>query len=454
MDDSKSGLGASPGSRRDFVKSSLLGGAALLATSVPSFGAAPMTMSPAATAARAPYADLEALRAHDPALYAVAQDILSELKLTFAAAAATPGARTGNTFADDARTFIASRKPQKRARYAAAANQLLTAPEAARQQHFGRYANVAPTMVLSPDTAPLAKRAGIPRLPFAIVTAKLSNFTTSGTTILSDELEQALADAAAEAERKKKEAADITAGRRFTHLECMIHEVRCIRDNGDSGGVDEIALGGSFIGASGNFRHAKSFLVSEGFGSDSGEMHKFTYDIPWHFGWYQVNQHDTFPHYYSAEIGMAELDGGGFSDFITAIWKKVAVALGEAIGDLAGAAVAAAIGSFIPGLGTLIGALLGAFFAWLIDAFTNNDDIIATNYANIHVYSLKKSRYDAFGMTSKKGHVSTLEFKNKDEGHYQVDIGWKVYDEAGYKQRRDILKLQAGWYAAMEDETQ
>jgi hypothetical protein len=116
----------------------------------------------------------------------------------------------------------------------------------------------------------------------------------------------------------------------------------------------------------------KPFLVADDFDDDKDDrQHKKYYAMNgWHVAFFEIKR-DGLPRYYSSQLGMAEIDSGGFGDFLQDLWNKVEFILAPALGSAAAGAVGAALGSAIPGLGTVIGAVIGAFISWLVGLFHN-----------------------------------------------------------------------------------
>ncbi len=120
---------------------------------------------------------------------------------------------------------------------------------------------------------------------------------------------------------------------------------------------------------------------------------------------------------------MAELDGGGFGDFIHDAWEKV----GGTISAVVGAEVGAVAGSFIPlpGIGTLVGIAVGVILDAIADALQNDDDILGHKYNTLYMYSQKLSKYHKLGVVppqklENKTHHYTL------DGHFTLDTSWRI----------------------------
>lgn len=114
---------------------------------------------------------------------------------------------------------------------------------------------------------------------------------------------------------------------------------------------------------------------------------------------------------------MAELDDGGFGDFLEKLWKKVKGYVMAAL-TAAGGAIAGALSlSWIPGIGTAIGAIIGAIIGWLVSLFHNDDDIVGRQTRALRLYHATGSYHDKYELTTSKGIPVTMDFK--DAGHYR-----------------------------------
>jgi hypothetical protein len=407
-------------SRRDFVQAAALGAAALgVATMAPRIA---LAAPPAMTALKKRVlAEAEVDSIGDPGLRAIAADAIAHAKYSFAAFASGKHVGAGNPYAGVFAPFVAARKPRARGAYAKLANELLGAPQDVREQHFGRFAHIAPAQIVGMDRAAIVKAAK-PTAKLAISMDALRRLTLPG----SQMMDQPDPAADAEAEKAKKaHAEDVAAGQKYKHLECFISEVKCIEGTGGAlEGTEEIALGGVLVGATGNTAKVKQFLVKEGFDTDSDHNTK-KYKHGKRFGMFHL-MHEEGEQSYSATLAMAELDQGGFGDFIIALWNKVKDWVVAAIAEAAGSAIAAAIGSVIPGLGTLIGAIVGAIIGWLVGLFHNDDDIVGHKTVHLNLHHPTKSYFDKKHLTTKAGLPFVANFQ--DEGHYRVKGGWRILE--------------------------
>jgi hypothetical protein len=411
-------------SRRGFVQSTALGAASLaLATAAPSIALAGPPAMKQLTKKFATESEIDAIS--DPALRAIAADTLAHAKYAFTSIASGKFAVGQNEFVDVFAPYVAGKKSRTKAAYAKTAAELLAAPQDVRDQHFGRYSGIAPAQFLGMDGAAVSKAAKPG--PKALVSAEALKKLTLPCSNVQDEpdpdADAAAAKAAKEAAAKKAHEADLAAGHKYKLVELFISEVKCIENTGGLfEGTDEIALGGVVVGASGHTEKVKQFLVKEGFDTDSDHNTK-KYKHGKRFHAFHIAE-DAKEATYTATLAMAELDQGGFGDFIMGLWKKVKGLVVGAIGAAAGAGIAAAIGSAIPGLGTLIGAVVGAIIGWLVGLFHNDDDIVGHKTVHLTLHHSTKSYYDKKKLTTKAGIPVSIDFK--DDGHYRLTGGWRL----------------------------
>jgi hypothetical protein len=231
------------------------------------------------------------------------------------------------------------------------------------------------------------------------------------------------AKAAKEQAAKDAHAKDLAEGAKYKELEFVITEVKCIEATGGAlEGTDEIALGGIYIGATGHVEKVKQFKVKEGFDSDSDHNVK-KYKNGKRFATFELHHDAPWPHEFTVSLAMAELDSGGFGDFLLQLWNKVKVIVLDALADLGGTIAGAASLSWIPGIGTLIGAAIGAFIGWLVGLFHNDDDIVGHKTRHLRLHHATKSYYEKKDVLG-HGKVITIDFK--DCGHYQLTGAWRL----------------------------
>ena len=382
----------------------------------------------------------------EPALRAIADDVIGLCKLSFVAAAADKGPTTNGMLDQACRNFIASRPPATRKQYALRANALLDAPSDLRSAQFGRYAAVGPDEFRSLGADGLVQKLGPPRVQAAqlrtdvdAMRTRLVRVATASTTnghaqdffrIDSGALQEAFAAARQReiAKRLSPELGpmvkDAQDGLAFTKLRLFIRKVRCVEEtSGVLEGSDEINMGGvaadpfgnSWIVGKGEFEVSDDF--DEGESVYWGMTKKLT-------GWNLVTDPHAFPYVYSVVISLGEKDDGGFYDWLKGLWDAVK----EKVTALAGGLAGAAIGGALAGAwGAVIGAIVGFLIGWIVSLFDNPDDIVGTVPLVLSLGSYTKSYYDWAGLTAPNGLGSLLVFH--DDGHYRVATAHKVFTQ-------------------------
>ncbi len=384
------------------------GGAALLSSWWPRRALAQAATDPALKVEAE--VELDALARTQPHLHLICTDALAQLKYSFVIAASGKHPGTGNDFVELSRSFVAGRKPRTKAAYEAGARALLDAPPATREAHFGRYAKRAPAAFAS------AKPEPPPRPAKPATLEDLRSFSTPSSS-MTDRPD-------AESPGKRARDKDLADGKKWKQVEFYISEVRCIENTGGLfEGTDEIAMGGVGVGATGGTERIKQFHVKDGFSPDKGSNIK-KYEHGKRFAVFDVHPEAAFPHEYVVTLAMAELDDGGFGDFLEKLWKKVKGYVVAALAAAGGALAGALSLSWIPGIGTAIGAIIGAFIGWLVSLFHNDDDIVGHQTRALRLYQATGSYYDKHELTTAKGIPVTMDFK--DAGHYRVTGGWRL----------------------------
>ncbi len=431
MNNFRSGLGATPRSRRFMLETMLGTGAALAMPDLLVYAAA---ASPAG-----------GVKLKNPYLQAIATDALDQLKYAFTAAAAgVPG--NGNTFADSCRRFVASRKPARQASLRTIATQTLARPANVRTAMFGKYAATDAASFMATNSHVMALKVGVAPRP--------ANFTIDttppdqGDDMVHFDPDGFLSDAEIKAKEEKEEhdafvKQDKINGEPYKHMEIRLYEVKITTGTGDSGDTEEVAMGGCCIGATGHIAKIKPFMVADDFDTDSDDrQHKSYYNIQgWHLGWFDVRQEKPFPHYYTAQLSMAELDNGGFGDFLIDLWNKVKDVVKGLIDD--------ALSSVLGPIGYALGEIIGAFLDWFIGLFHNEDDILGVKHLSMRFNSHRYSRYKALDLLSDRGHKTELHYTG-----YHATIGWKLMTDQQYEDRKKRIKSHRAQYNQAEQDAQ
>ena len=101
-----------------------------------------------------------------------------------------------------------------------------------------------------------------------------------------------------------------------TKLELRIHKVRCDDETngflGSEAGSDEIDLGGTTVDESGDTHKVSPFRVAS-FGDDGDQK---VFSPPRRFTFFNLTEGTAFPKGYVATLVLAEIDSGGFNDFL------------------------------------------------------------------------------------------------------------------------------------------
>jgi hypothetical protein len=170
-------------------------------------------------------------------------------------------------------------------------------------------------------------------------------------------------------------------------LEFRILRVKCIDETGidfnpfgDEPGSDEISLGGSSVDESGNVSKITQFKVGS---FDDGDVKNFS--PPRRFTMFNLREGTAFPKSYFVTLALAEVDQGGFADFLNKVLDKVKDEVKTAL-----IAAGFAIGSSGGPVGALIGAVVGFAVDKLFELLKSvfQDDIFAPRTVSVKVPSL------------------------------------------------------------------
>jgi hypothetical protein len=229
----------------------------------------------------------------DPALRAVAEDLLAQLKYRFAAAAAE------NVPDKVFQPYLASRSGSTRERYQQQTRALLAAPQELRARHFRRYAaiGVEEYRTLAPDQ----RATRIAKLPVAQETLKPA-FQRLTKTV-------AKMPPGVVIKPRPPTDPDLQAGLAFKKLSVFVTRVRCIEETDDWSDSDEINLGGTATGPFGDVRLVDEMFISDDF--DRGEVEEFGFGKVF-CNWMLETNSEGFPYAYGIVVALAEKDDGGF----------------------------------------------------------------------------------------------------------------------------------------------
>jgi hypothetical protein len=340
-----------------------------------------------------------------PALRAIAEDVIAEVK--YATSVAASHEERGPGVLDGAlHDFLTARRPAAQRRARAHAGRLLAAPAEQRSAVFGRYSSIKAADYLGRGQG----------TPAGLAQMKLNSAQ------LTTELQAVRLHYLKLPPLGPPPDPDLQAGLAFTKLRFFIRGVRCIEETDEWSESDEINLGAVVADPLGNTWVRKQVEISDDF--DAGE--KVAYPgIGMHFTGWNIVTSEPWPHVYGLTLAMAEKDDGGFAKFLKELWDYV----DDKINALIAAGIGAAIGAEIGGiLGAVAGAVLGVLVGWIISLFDNADDIVGAKVLTMTLASAKKSYYDWAKLTSDVGWKSFTNFYG-DGGHYRVSYGWKVFTQ-------------------------
>lgn len=161
----------------------------------------------------------------------------------------------------------------------------------------------------------------------------------------------------------------LAAAPQMHKLELRLHHVKCIDETdgflGSHLGEDEIDLGGVAIAPTGATKKIAPFHVGD---FDSGEVKN--YAQPKQFTVFSLADGNSWPKAYVVTLALAEIDNGGFPDYLTKLYGKVKDWAITALGAAIGGAIGAGLGAIV---GAVIGFILDLLFGWLISIW--EDDV-------------------------------------------------------------------------------
>jgi hypothetical protein len=417
----------------------------------------------------------------DPAIRAVAHDVLNRLKYAFAIAAADLPVTAPGPVDLLFREFLSSRAEPVRARQRARATTLLQAPPASREATFGRYGRIEPAQYAAVGSAGLADLAGplgvdAQRLRDAIAKTAdtslrlalppLQTLPAKGTKVkfivdpnFVKELQSKTASTKTPFHADPAVVKDMVEGARFKKLGLFIKEVECIEETNEPSDSDEINLGGVFTDADGQVTHLiNEFKVSDdfdegervlypppvipsmpelmaGLAEDLNKLQKLfadAYNQPGKkIAEWAIRTDLGWPTAYAGAIVMAEKDQGGFWKFLQELLGKIVEEVEKALKMGIGAAIGGVVGAKIGGIwGAVVGAVVGFIVGAIIDLITadNPDDIMGTAPLVMSFGAATLSYYQWTGLL-KQPHPDVFPISYKrDGGHYRVWCYYQVYE--------------------------
>ena len=359
----------------------------------------------------------------DSELQKIAEDVLQGLQYSFLAAAN----RQDKPFAQDSveesfRLAIATLKPEKRLGYQSIARAIAAQPTAERQLSFGRYASLS-----LDDYAQQGFTAT--RLPaLQLNSAKLLDAVIQIETL---PLTQNIVSAVAEPIPIQAVSGG-TSQAKVKSVGFHITEVKCVDETdelGSEAGRDEIQIGGMVIDETGNVFKIKSFDVKDKEGDfEEKDNPVVSYPLPGKtFYQFDTTKTSFWPKNYAAILYLAEIDWGGFADFLTDAWEKAAPEIKRRIEE----ALTAAGGGIGGAIGAIIGKVLGKFLGWVLDKLVDwiidffRDDIFAPRAALINLPTAEGTAYLNRSGWNSLSSPGTLTFTGHG-GTYTVKYQWVV----------------------------
>jgi hypothetical protein len=147
-------------------------------------------------------------------------------------------------------------------------------------------------------------------------------------------------------------------------LRFRIHRVKCLDEtNPEWPGDDEIDMGGVACSVNnGATTKIPAYRVSSSF--DDGEQ--VVYNPPREFFTFNLKDIPGWPKHFTMTMALAEIDSGGFNDFLNKLLQYIRDKVVSLIAEKTGALVGAALGTLIGSLGGIAGAIVGALVGWLV----------------------------------------------------------------------------------------
>jgi hypothetical protein len=220
----------------------------------------------------------------------------------------------------------------------------------------------------------------------------------------------------------------------YTGVQLRLGKMRCIEVTG-GGGADQIALGGIAVAANGATHKIEPFMVSNDF--DAGEFVRFG---PTTFFRFNYNQDDhvkvpgrglvrlAWPRTFHVTFLVAEVDNGGFPEFVNDLFEKVKEKAVAAVAAAVGAWIGGTAASELPVLGTAIGAAIGALCGWVLgelwSAFVDwwEDD----EFPPVSVAVKRTSPLSRFKNETSYDSTNNLVWWKADGGYYKLAFDWQV----------------------------
>lgn len=204
-------------------------------------------------------------------------------------------------------------------------------------------------------------------------------------------------------------------------LELRLHSLRCVDETGypwwfgSEPGEDEMDLGGTQIDAVGTTTAISKFRAGSSF--DDGDV--VTWNPPKPFAKFNLTKGTDWPKSYFVVFALAEIDEGGFPEFLDELVKKVAAEVKKHLGAL--------IGSIIGSSGGLIGLLIGLVVGYAVDRIVEwlisvwEDDVFTPITVSVELAS-SRARWS-------NGSYISPEIVSRFTGHdgeYHLAFEWRL----------------------------
>jgi hypothetical protein len=203
-------------------------------------------------------------------------------------------------------------------------------------------------------------------------------------------------------------------------LELRIHKVRCDDETngflGSEAGSDEIDLGGTTVDESGDTGKVAPFRVRD-FKKDGDEK---IYSPPRRFTFFNLTEGTAFPKGYMVTLALAEIDSGGFNDFLKQLLEKVKERVIAALTAALGGAIGASGGPVGVIIGLAVGYVVGRVFELISNIW--KDDVFAPISVRTSIPSLTASWAGGRNDSPER----TVTFKGHG-GRYTVTYDWRMF---------------------------
>lgn len=202
-------------------------------------------------------------------------------------------------------------------------------------------------------------------------------------------------------------------------LELRIHEVHCVDETngflGSEAGSDEIDLGGTAVDETGDTHTVAPFRVAS---FDDGDRKVF--DPPRRFTTFDLTEGTAFPKGYVVALALAEIDSGGFNDFVRRLSEKVKERVIAALAAAVGGAIGVSGGPVGVAIGIAVGWVVGKVFDLLANVW--KDDVFAPARVRVSIPSLT-ARWNGATDSPQR----TVAFRGHG-GHYTLTYDWRVFN--------------------------